>query len=289
MVKVDPRTLAGLVGVTMGLAPASCNSSSAPTPIRVSNTEPALQPARAPQRTGPFRNPKLDAPEKREGTQLNEADLEEILTQARKAKADGNDNEAIRLLRKCANKEQPSGRCEGELALILLPLPAFKADANYFIDQACALDDPAVDADFYVELGQAANMRGRMNSAATAFRHALDRGKDDADTWVRYAGALQSDPGKLGEAAVALARAYERDPTRHKLMLDRATLLAQIQDHDQAARLMREYLETDKNLAPARRKAIESRSAELESFAARDKKANRPERRGQKTGDANAQ
>jgi tetratricopeptide (TPR) repeat protein len=233
-----------------------------PAPIPADQSMP-IGPRPAPERTGPFRNPRTDRPGPREPATLEPGQVAGLLSRAAADTAAGRTLEAAVALRECANREPPHVQCEGELAIALAEQPAYRAEALYYLEQATALDDPSAPAEFWVRLGSAAVAMRRNAEAAIPWRRAIDRGDDSAEAWARLSRALQSDANRTAEALDALVQACSRDPARTDWAVERSVLLAQLGRNSEAVTLLRDVLARDRGKDPDRDARLEARIAEL--------------------------
>ncbi len=226
-------------------------------PERVSAKNPA----------SPFRKPSFEAPLPRSEPQVSEDRLTEILALAESEIATGNTHGAILELRKCANKVPASARCEGTLGQLLVDIPLRRAECRYYLAEAARADDALADAAFYGALGVALMGQGYYEDAATAYQRRIDRGAAQAADYESLATALQGLQGRQEDAAEALRRAFELDPTRIDDLHDEGVLRGQLPGQaKQAAKLLREFLARSADLGP-RAVTLEARIAELEAVA----------------------
>jgi tetratricopeptide (TPR) repeat protein len=224
----------------LALAPLACAAALAcggPQPPPPSKLSEAASPIQAPVKPkpeveSPFRPPSKEPPLPRSGPQLPPAELAATLASADEARKIGDEVSAAAALRSCANKVPQDVRCEGELGALLARSPRFKYEADYYLDQvAKAADDPALDIGYYQRLGEALTVKGRNLEAATAYQRIIDRKTPaTAEDYNRLSVTLQGVPDHLNEAAEALRRAYELDPTHIEWIRDQGILLGQLPD-----------------------------------------------------------
>ncbi len=268
------RTAIVPVALVLGAAllAGACKGSERAQPKRVTGT-PVAAPPRRPERTGPFRDPKLDGPGERTEPQLPPGQLAETLAEARAAEARG-DLAMVRIvLRRCANRVPISIECEGRLALALLPVKNRKAEAEYYLAEAIRAEgEHAPDLDR--RLADAALARGKPDLAAVALARVVARPDATADDWVALARALSADPARLGESADAYAKALAlRDVPdwRH----ERATVLAQAGRKDEAIADFEAFLAATKGQDPERDRKVRLRIEELRTGRVADGAAER--------------
>ena len=211
----------------------ACSQPPAPTPTKVLEPKNLIQGPVEPEsaKPSPFTLPDVEPPPPRSEPQLPPEELAATLAKAERARQIDDKLEASVTLRACANKVPQSVRCEGELAAILAKMPRYRYETEYYLAQAIAGDDPELGADYYRRLGEALASKGKYAEAATAYQRMIDRSAPaTADDYNRLAVALQGVPERLSDAAVALRKAYELDPTRHEWLRDEAILLGQQPD-----------------------------------------------------------
>ena len=214
--------------------------------------------------SSPFRNPSREPPPPRAGAQLDDAALDAALRDA-EALAATDGLAAATVLRACANRIPQSARCEGRLGLLLVEHPAYLAEARYYLAEVAAADDPALDAAFYAAIAAALQGQALHEEAVQALQKALARDGANAERHARLAAALQGIGGRERDAAAALHRAFELDPTQLAWLYDEAVLLSQIADEKpRAIALLRDYLTRLQGADPAVTARIEGRIAELE-------------------------
>ena len=205
-----------------------------PPPSKLSEAESPIQdpPRPTPEVESPFRPPNKEPPLPRSEPQLAPEAVAEALSSAEEARKIGDDVSAAAALRGCANKVPQHVRCEGELGALLARMPRFNYEADYYLDQVVnAADDATLDATYYRRLGQALMGKGRFVDAAVAYQRMIDRTKPaTAEDYNLLATALQGGPDRVVEAAEALRRAYELDPTRIDWLRDQAILRGQTLD-----------------------------------------------------------
>jgi len=222
------------------VAPASillaCSGPDAPAPSKLADTKNLIQPSvparsEAPPGPSPFNNPNKEPPPPRSEPQLPPDELAAALGKAEAARKVDDNLEASLALRTCANKLPQSVRCEGELAAALVKMPRHRYEAEYYLKQAIAGDDPALTADYYRRLGDALNHKGMYGDAATAYERMITRTpKPTGADYNLLAVALQGVPTRVADAADALGKAYALEPTRHEWLRDQAVLLGQLPD-----------------------------------------------------------
>lgn len=218
-----------------------------PPPTKVEETKHAAAPQRmARDPHNPFRLAERDPPPPRSQPQIPAAEIDAALAAAAAARAAGDDFEVMRVLLPCANKVPKHTRCEGELAMILGRIPARRAEARYYLEQASADDDPSADADFYRRLAAALRDAAMFPAAVTALERMLARTPEpSAADYELLAATLQGIPSREAEAAEVLQRAFERDPTRFDYIRDAGLLLAQLPDRRaEALTLLQRYRNT---------------------------------------------
>ncbi len=214
----------------------------APQPKRVADVEPVVEPRVRPERDGPFADPQTIPPPPRSGAQLDEAALGATLAKGQKLSAAGHTAVAIQTLRKCANRNPISIRCEGELSLLLFGVGNHTAHARYFLTQAATAAPATAPSDLYRRLGDTAIAKARFDAARAAYGVLLARKEATADDLAHYAHALQADPNTTDEAIDVYARAYALDDTRHEFLVKRGTLLAQTGDDARAIDVFEQYM-----------------------------------------------
>lgn len=224
----------------LALAPLACLATltcGAPQPPPPSKLSEATSPIQAPIKAAadiesPFRPPNKEPPLPRSEPQLAPEGLAAALASAEEARKIGDEVSAAATLRSCANKVPQSVRCEGELGAMLAHLPRFKYEADYYLDQvAKAADDPGLDAAYYRRLGEALTIKGRHLEAATAYQRMIDhKTPATAEDYNLLSVTLQGVPERLADAADALARAHELDPSHIEWVRDQAILLGQTTD-----------------------------------------------------------
>jgi tetratricopeptide (TPR) repeat protein len=209
----------------------ACSGPEAPTASKLSETKNLIQqptPARK-DIPSPFINPNKEPPPPRSEPQISPDELASALARSEAARKIGDELEASLALRPCANKVPQSVQCEGELASVLAKMPRHKYEAEYYLKQAIAGDDPALTADYYRRLGEALYQKGMFPESITAYERMVTRiPKPTAADYNQLAVALQAVPERALDAAEALGKAYELDGTRHEWLRDRATLLGQV-------------------------------------------------------------
>lgn len=213
-------------------AAAACSEPPPPNPTKLSQEPSALVPEKPPrsEEPVPFYNPDLEPPPPRSEPQLPPAELASTLAAVDEALKVGDTMTAMSTLRACANKVPQNVRCEGELAMLLLKKKRFKAEANYYVEQALAADDPGLDDAYYRRFGAAMVAIGRVKEGALAYERMIARSTPTADDWHLLAVALQGVPERLADAVAASRKAYELDPSHPEWLREEAILLGQIPD-----------------------------------------------------------
>lgn len=209
----------------------ACSGPEAPSASKLTETKHLIQqpvPVRK-DIPSPFINPNKEPPPPRSEPQISPDELASALARAEAARKVDDGLEASLALRACANKVPQSVRCEGELAAVLAKMPRHKYEAEYYLKQAIAGDDPALTSDHYRRLGDALGHRGMFTEAITAYERMLVRTpKPTGADYNQLAVALQAVPERVVEAAEALRKAYELDGTRHEWLRDQAILFGQV-------------------------------------------------------------
>ncbi len=273
----------GTLGI---LGPLACGGPPPPSPSKLSEAKSPIQAPSPPTPTvdSPFRPPSKEPPLPRSGPQLPPAELAAALASAEESHKIGDDVSAAATLRACANKIPQHVRCEGELAILLARQPRFKYEADYYLDQVVAADaaatpaspgpdslaDPGLDATYYRRLAEALRDKGRFADAAVAYQRMVDRtAAPTAADYEQLAVALQGVPERLQDAAEALRRAHELDPTRIEWVREQAILLGQTLDQlPRAIELFEEYKSRTKD--PEMLADSDRRIDELRALIARD-------------------
>ena len=237
----------------------ACGGPPPPPPSKLSEAVSPIQapPKPTPQVESPFRPPSKEPPLPRSEPQLAPAELAAALASAEESRKIGDDVSAAATLRGCANKIPQHVRCEGELAILLAVNERFKYEADYYLDQVVNASadsaaaspgpdsnpDPGLDATYYRRLGEALRGKGRFADAAVAYQRMIDRSAaPTAADYEQLSVALQGLPDRLHEAAEALRRAHELEPTRIEWVRDQAILLGQTLDQlPRAIELFEEY------------------------------------------------
>ena len=245
--------------------------SSAPAPKKVSEGA-LIEPPKRPQKTGPFRDPRNEPPPPRSEPQLTPEELDKTLASARALVEEGQRDRAILTLRTCANKVPASGRCEGELAMLLADKKGYKAEFKYYLAQASETDDPKADADFYRRLAKTAQDKGDLLAGAQAMRFALDRGADDASDHAFYAECLSGEHDTLPDAIAAYRAALAKEPDHHQWRYDMGSLLAQTGHPLEAIAELRSFLQATEGQDERRDAKIRAWIAELQAQAEREGK-----------------
>ncbi|MBK7825489.1 tetratricopeptide repeat protein [Nannocystis sp.] len=242
----------------------ACSTPPAPTPTKVSEKPLATVPTPSTPIPTPFINPNKEPPPPRSEPQLPAAELAATLAKAAAERQIDSKVEAALTLRACANKVPQSVRCEGELAALLAETPRHKYEAEYYLKQAIAADEPDLDAAYYRHLGEALQLKGMYDDAATAFTRMIERSKPTATAADHFllATVLQGVPSRIAEASDRLHMAYELDPSQHAWLRDEAILLGQQPDKvEQAIARFEEF--RSKITDPALIADTERRIAEL--------------------------
>ncbi|MFZ6182232.1 hypothetical protein [Nannocystis pusilla] len=237
-----------------------------PPPTRVEvSSHPAEHQPPARDAHNPFRRADRDPPPPRSEPQLPQAELDQALAAAAAARAAGNDVEVTQALLPCANKIPKSTRCEGELALVLAKSPGHKAESEYYLKHAIADDDPGADADFYGRLAEALRVAPMLPEAAVALQRRIARlPEPTAADWVALAEALQGVPRREAEAAEALQRAFERDPSQLKYLHDAGELLSQVPGRGaEALVILQRYRDSIRTTEPEALPALDRRIAQV--------------------------
>lgn len=212
----------------------ACSAPPAPAPTKVSEAkaQAGTAPTPSPPVPSPFINPNKEPPPPRSEPQLPPDQLTAALAKAEAERKIGNISAASLALHSCANKVPQSVRCEGELAALIASMPRHKYEAEYYLKEAIAGDEPDLDAAYYRRLGEALQSRGMYEAAATAFTRMIERSQPPASAADHYllATVLQGVPSRLAEATDEIRRAYELDPTQHAWLRDEAILLGQQPD-----------------------------------------------------------
>lgn len=242
--------------------PLGCKSE-APQPIRVADQDPIIEPRIRPERTGPFRNPNVDAPTPRAGTQLAPEELAAARKQARDHFTAGKPDLAITSLQRCANRVPQSVECEAELAMLLLRTQKQRAVANYYLDEACRARPATAPTSQYRQMGTVALERARYEAARSGLAVVVEREEATVDDYVNYGRALRRDRERLRDAVDAYGKAYALDPTRNALLDDQAKLLERLGDRTAAAAMLRRYIEGG-NFEGNDATVLQQRLAELE-------------------------
>lgn len=235
-----------------------------PTRVEVSSHPAELQPP-ARDAHNPFRRADRDPPPSRSEPQLPQAELDRALAAAAAARVAGNDVEVTQALLPCANKIPKSTRCEGELALVLAKSPGHKAESDYYLKHAIADDDPDADADFYGRLAEALRVAPMLPEAAVALQRRIARlPEPTAADWVALAEVLQGVPRREAEAAEALQRAFERDPSQLKYLRDAGELLSQVPGRGaEALVILQRYRDSIRTTEPEALPALDRRIAQV--------------------------
>lgn len=244
-----------------------------PTPPPPTKTSDVQQPSvlKDPPRVArdpnsPFRRPDKDKPLPRSEPQLPPAEVEAALAASAAARTSGDLYTATTALRQCANKIPKSTRCEGELALLLLDTPHHEVEARYYLEQATADDDPGADAEFFRRLSAALVRTGLLREASETMRRMIERlPEPSAADFAALANILQGMPKREVEAAEALHRAFELDPSQLDYLRDEALLLAQVPERRAEAleRLLR-YRDSIRTTEPDKAANVERQIADLQ-------------------------
>lgn len=230
----------------------------------------------------PFRPPSKEPPLPRSEPQLPPEELAATLSRAEEERKLGDEVSAAATLHACANKVPQSVRCEGELAALLAPLPRFKYEAEYYLHQvANAADDPALDAAYYRRLGGALAIKGRYADAAAAYQRMIDRSSPaTAADYSLLSETLQGVPERLADAAEALRRALELEPTHIEWIRDQAILYGQLPDRlPRAIELFEDYKQRikDPDLLADTDRRIQEAQRELQKLTPTPADPNVPE------------
>lgn len=247
----------------------ACSAPPAPVPTKISESrDPRGVPKPSDPIPSPFVNPSKEPPRPRSEPQLPPAELTAVLAKSERERQIGDQAAAALTLYACANKIPQSVRCEGELAALIASMPRRKYEAEYYLKEAIAADEPGLDAMYYRRLGEALQNKGMFDAAVTAFTRMIERSQPAtaADHYL-LATVLQGVPARLTEATDALRRAYELDPTQHAWLRDEAILLAQQPDKSAQAIARFEEFKT-KTSDPAVLADIDRRIEELRLTAA---------------------
>lgn len=230
----------------LGCLLVACGGGEAPEPKKVAEVEPVVAPKVRPQRQGPFRNPKTDAPGPRADAQIPESELAAAIARGKALRAEGRATVAIQAFRKCANKIPQSITCEAELAITMFGAKQQLAYAKHFLLEAANAQPASPDNGLLRRIGETAIAQSQYPAARAAYGVLLAREVATADDLEQFALALQAERGNADEAADIYARAYALAPSRHELLRKRATLLGQNGDHTRAADLFQTYLDKAK-------------------------------------------
>lgn len=256
---------AALVAATLG----ACGSPAPPAPTKVSESthvlaEPQQRVRRDPD--SPFRRPDKEKPLPRAEPQIAADQLDAALAAAAAARAAGNNLEVALALWPCANKIPQHVRCEGELGMALADTPNRRYEANYYLEQAIAEDDPTADADFYRRMGDALRKVPMFREAGVAYRRMIARSQaPTAADYAALAEVLQGVPEREAEAADALHKAFELDPTHLDYLRDEGLLLAQVFDRRaEALAILTRYRDAVAASAPDQAAAIDRNIASLQ-------------------------
>lgn len=250
----------------------ACNDPPPPAPTKVTESKHLLaDPPRAqPDPESPFRRPDRQPPKPRSEPQIPPAEIEAALSAANAALAAKEPFQATLALWPCANKVPQHVRCEGELAMLLADTPNRKAEARYYLEQAIATDDPGADADFYRRLGDALRRTSMWPEAIVAAERMIARTPEPrAEDFATLAELLSGVPQRELEAAQALQRAFELDPTQLDHLRDAGLLLAQLPDkRAEALGILTRYRDSVKTTEPDKAESVDRQIAELERDAA---------------------
>lgn len=266
---------AALVAALVVALAGACGSPAPPAPTKVSESKHVLaEPQRPPPRDpdSPFRRPDKEKPLPRSEPQVPAEEITAALAASDKAKAAGNPMEAALALWPCANKVPQHIRCEGELGMLLAELPNRRYEANYYLEQAIAEDDPTADADFYRRMAGALRKVPLFREAGVAYQRMIARlPAPAAADFAQLAEVLQGVPEREAEAAAALHRAFELDPSQLDYLRDEGLLLAQIFDRRaEALTLLTRYRELVAATAPDKAAAIDRNIVTLQYELERD-------------------
>ncbi|MDC0721590.1 hypothetical protein [Nannocystis bainbridge] len=262
MLRPAPAALVALLAAACGGTP----TPPPPTKVEVSSHPAEIQPPERDVRN-PFRRADRDPPPPRSEPQLPPAELGQALAAAAAARAAGNDVEVTQALLPCANKIPKSTRCEGELALVLAKSAGHKAESDYYLQHAIADDDPAADADFYGRLAAALRLAPMLPEAAVALQRRIARLPEPAAAdWLALAEVLQGLPRREAEAAEALQRAFERDPSQLKYLGDAGELLSQVPGRGaEALTILQRYRESIRTTEPELLPGLDQRIAQVQA------------------------
>ena len=258
------RHLAALALGGAMMAGSACGAPpSQPEATKLAERQALVDPPTRPDTKSTFADPDLDPPGPRE-PQIADEQVDATLAEARALVDAGTPQRAVPILHRCANKTPASARCDGELGIILAEVGVQEAHMRYFLSEAAQTDDAKADADLYRRIAKAARRRGQHPVRADAMATLIGRGEATVDDYVERARALSADSASLREAAEVLRVALEQAPERHDLILERGVIIAQTQDFETAATVLRNYLEVAPADAP-KRKMAEQRLKVLEA------------------------
>ena len=274
-------SLAVTLAVTFAATLAACGAPAPPAPTKVSESTHVLaEPQRVPRDPdSPFRRPDREKPLPRSEPQIPPDQLTAALDAAAAARAVGNHLGTALALYPCANKVPQHIRCEGELGMALAMEPNRRFEANYYLEQAIAQDDPTADADFYRRMAEALRLVPLFREAGVAYERMIARTPAPvADDFARLAEVLQGVPDREAEAAAALHKAFELDPTRLEFLRDEGLLLAQIfERRAEALAILTRYREAVATSAPDKAAAIDRNISNLQYELEKDAPPTPPE------------
>jgi hypothetical protein len=254
-------TSSTLVALVVAVALAGCKEPKQDEDASASNV--VVAPPRQEPKPKRFPHPDESPPPERNGDQLGEEELEAVLKEAADLIAKGDDLAAVGVLRKCANKVQPSTRCEGEIGIAMWKVGNHRAHARFYVEAAASMDDPKADVGFWRRLGDAAIKMASFEAATSAYEKMVAGGGTGADDYKKLSKAMQGKKAKPEEVIAVLAKAYQAHPDSHDLLFERAVLTAQIPDNESAKKLLEEYLAKTKGEDPKRDAMVETRIREL--------------------------
>lgn len=211
-----------------------------------------------------LKSAELDTPQGTVGSALPKAEVDAIVARFEAERDQSATVQSAATLLECANREPTTVRCDGELAMLLLPIEKRRASALYYAKRAAVQDDPDASAELYARLAEAIRPHGLYEEAAQAYAYAIAR-DDKAEYHARRSAMLQSKRGGNEiEAADELAKAYAMDP-KWDYLRDEAILRARVPDHWERAREL--FLEVAETAAtPELKEKFEARAAQLEGM-----------------------
>lgn len=269
------------LGPVLASALGGCGSPAPPAPTKVSESKHVLsEPQRPPPRDpdSPFRRPDKEKPLPRSEPQIPADEITAALAAADKARAAGDPMGAALALWPCANKVPQHVRCEGELGMLLAEQPNRRYESNYYLEQAIAEDDPTADADFYRRMAGALRKVPMFREAGVAYQRMIARlPAPAAADFAQLAEVLQGVPDNEAQAAAALHRAFELDPTQLDYLRDEGLLLAQVFDRRaEALALLKRYRDAVAKSAPDKAAVVDRNIDGLEYELAKDAPAPPP-------------